>query len=131
MMPKTATATARKHTIVPALVLVLAGRVSQAGTDPDTACRCCAMQVVDRQTGRGVPLVELKTTSGIRYYADSNGIVAFCEPGLMDREVFFSVHSHGYTFPKDGFGLQGTRLKTTPGATATIQADRVNIAERP
>jgi len=89
-----------------------------------------AIQVVDRQTGRGVPLVELRTTNNIRYVTDSHGIVAFHEPGLMDREVFFFVESHGYEFPKDGFGYRGTRLKTTPGSTATLKVTRLNIAER-
>lgn len=41
--------------------------------------------VVDEETGRGVPLVELKTTSRVRSYTDSNGIVAFYEPELMDQ----------------------------------------------
>lgn len=44
------------------------------------------IQVVDRQSGRGVPLVELRTVNNIRCFTDSNGIVAFYEPGLMDRE---------------------------------------------
>src|SRR5690348_1106772 len=42
-----------------------------------------AIQVVDEQTGRGVPLVELQTTSAVSYYTDSNGLIAFDEPGLM------------------------------------------------
>jgi hypothetical protein len=86
--------------------------------------------VVDRQTGRGVPLVELRTVSNVRYFTDSNGIVAFYEPGLMDQDVFFFVESHGYEFPKDGFGFRGIRLKTTPGASAAVKIDRLNIAER-
>ncbi|MFC1633401.1 hypothetical protein ACFL5Z_01055 [Planctomycetota bacterium] len=88
------------------------------------------IQVVDRQTGRGVPLVQLRTTSNIRYYTDSNGIVAFHEPGLMDREVFFFVESHGYEFPKDGFGFRGRKLRTSTGGSAVIKIDRINIAER-
>ncbi|MEA3224728.1 MAG: hypothetical protein U9Q07_02170 [Planctomycetota bacterium] len=88
------------------------------------------IQVVDRQTGRGVPLVELRTVNSIRYLTDSNGIAAFHEPGLMDREVFFFVDSHGYEFPKDGFGYRGKRLKTTPGSSAVIKIVRLNIAER-
>ncbi len=88
------------------------------------------IQVVDRQSGRGAPLVELRTTNNIRYVTDSNGIVAFNEPGLMDRDVFFFVESHGYEFPKDGFGFRGTRLKTSPGGSAVIKIDRLNIAER-
>jgi hypothetical protein len=88
------------------------------------------IQVVDRQTGRGVPLVELRTTNNIRYYTDSNGIVAFYEPGLMDRDVFFFVESPGYEFPKDGFGMNGKRLKTSPGTSAVIKIGRLNVAER-
>ena len=88
------------------------------------------IQVVDGQTGRGVPLVELRTTNNIRYFTDSNGIVAFYEPGLMNREVFFFVESHGYEFPKDGFGFHGTRLKTISGGRAVIKINRINIAER-
>ncbi|MCX5644739.1 MAG: hypothetical protein NTZ17_08635 [Phycisphaerae bacterium] len=88
------------------------------------------IQVIDRQTGRGVPLVELRTTNSIRFFTDSNGIVAFREPGLMDREVFFFVESHGYEVPKDGFGYRGVRLRTTPGKEAAVKIDRLNIAER-
>jgi len=88
------------------------------------------IQVVDRQTGRGVPLVELRTTNNLRLFTDSNGIVAFREPGLMDREVFFFVESHGYEVPKDGFGYRGVRLKTVPGQEAVVRIDRLNIAER-
>lgn len=104
--------------------------VAQTAGDSKPDSPYFAIQVVDRQTGRGVPLVELRTTNHLRYVTDSHGIVAFHEPGLMDRDVFFHVESHGYKFPKDGFGYRGTRLKTTPGTTATIQIDRINIAER-
>jgi len=96
----------------------------------DSTNKYFKIQVMDRQTNRGVPLVELRTTNNTRYYTDSNGIVAYYEPGLMDREVFFFVESHGYEFPKDGFGMHGTRLKTTPGGNAIIKIDRHNIAER-
>jgi len=129
-MQRTTEAATQYHAIATALIVVLAGRSLQAAADRNASCPYFAIQVVDRQTGRGVPLVELKTTNSIRHYTDSNGIVAFCEPGLMDREVFFHVKSHGYEFPKDGFGYRGTRLRTTPGTTATIQIDRINIAER-
>ncbi|PYJ98700.1 MAG: hypothetical protein DME23_11355 [Verrucomicrobia bacterium] len=39
--------------------------------------------VLDDQTGRGVPLVELRTVNNISLWTDSNGIIAFDEPGLM------------------------------------------------
>src|SRR5262245_22741779 len=89
-----------------------------------------AVEVVDDQTGRGVPLVELTTTSNVTYVTDSAGIVAFDEPGLMNQRVFFHVQSHGYEFRKDGFGIRGVALDITPGGSAQIKIKRLNIAER-
>jgi hypothetical protein len=86
--------------------------------------------VIDAQTKRGVPLVELRTTNEVRYYTDSNGVVAFHEPALMDRDVHFRIWSHGYEFPADGFGTRGKTLHATSGGTATLEIRRVNIAER-
>ena len=88
------------------------------------------IRVVDAQTGRGVPLVELETTAHQRFYTDSAGVIAFNEPGLMGREVWFGVRSDGYEFPKDGFGNAGVRLKTEAGRNAEIKLKRVNLAER-
>ncbi|MGB2862779.1 MAG: hypothetical protein WBC05_05575, partial [Sedimentisphaerales bacterium] len=118
--------------LIPALALsglVMAAEQGSSSTY-DSSNKYFKIQVVDRQTGRGVPLVELRTTNNTRYFTDSNGIVAYYEPGLMDKEVFFFVESHGYEFPKDGFGFHGTRLKTSPGGSAVIKIDRHNIAER-
>jgi hypothetical protein len=86
--------------------------------------------VLDSKTDRGVPMVELATVNGIVSITDSAGVIAFDEPGLMNQDVFFTVKSHGYTFPKDGFGFAGTRLHVTPGGSATLKIERVNIAER-
>jgi hypothetical protein len=99
-------------------------------------CHCArahdyfAIKVVDDQTSRGVPLVELETVNNIRYMTDSNGLVAFDEPGLMDQTVFFHVRSHGYEFPKDGFGFRGKALHVTKGGSAELKIKRLNIAER-
>jgi len=89
-----------------------------------------AIEVVDEQSGRGVPMVELQVTSGARYYTDSNGLVAFYEPGLMNRRVWFAISSHGYEFPPDGLGIRGAALQTTPGGSAKLKIKRLNIAER-
>jgi len=89
-----------------------------------------AIEVVDDQTGRGVPLVELTTTSGVTCITDSAGLVAFDEPGLMNQRVFFSVKSHGYEFRKDGFGIRGIALDVKPGGSAQLKIKRLNIAER-
>jgi len=61
---------------------------------------------------------------------DSNGVVAFREPGLMDQTVFFHVAGHGYEFPKDGFGIRGKQVKVAPGGSVILKVDRINIAER-
>ena len=73
-----------------------------------------AIEVVDEQTGRGVPLVELTTTGGITYVTDSAGLVAFDEPELLGRRVHFAVQSHGYEFRKDGFGFGAWRWRRSP-----------------
>jgi hypothetical protein len=88
------------------------------------------IHLVDDQTGRGIPLMELRTVNDIALYSDSAGWVAFQEPGLMRREVFFAITGPGYEYPKDGFGFRGVRLTTTPGATVTVKVKRTIIAER-
>jgi hypothetical protein len=88
------------------------------------------IEVVDEQTGRGVPLVELRTTSQIRLYTDSGGLAVFNEPGLMGQTVFLFVESPGYEFPADGFGMRGIALDVQPGKTAKIKLKRINIAQR-
>jgi hypothetical protein len=86
--------------------------------------------VVDDQTGRGVPLVEVATVNHLRFVTDNAGRAAFHEPGLMGREVFFSVRSHGYEFPKDGFGNAGKILTPKAGDRAVLRLQRRNVAER-
>lgn len=88
------------------------------------------IKIVDAETGRGIPLVELKMTNNILYYTDSAGVVAFNEPGLMDQSVFFHLSSDGYDFPADMFGNRGQAVQITPGGMITIEMNRVNIAER-
>src|SRR3989440_5680909 len=110
------------------LLFALLLGVSTLRAEP--ASKYFKIQVVDEQTNRGVPLVELKTTADVSYFTDSNGLVAFDDPGLMGKQVFFFVKSHGYEFPKDGFGYRGTKLNVTEGGSATIKIKRINIAER-
>ena len=89
------------------------------------------IQVVDEATGRGIPLIEMRTVNDVRGVTDNAGWIAFYEPGLMDREVWFYLSHHpGYEREKDGFGYTGARLKIYPGGTATVKLKRLNIAER-
>ena len=112
------------------LFAVLALAVSSSMLSADGSPKPFAITVVDDQTGRGVPLVELRTVNNIRLVTDSNGVAAFDEPGLMNQRVFFHVSSHGYEFPKDGFGIRGQALQIKPGGEATLRIKRINIAER-
>lgn len=89
-----------------------------------------ALQVVDAETGRGVPLVELKTVTDVSFITDSQGLVAIDDPDLLGRRVFFHVDSHGYEFPQDGFGNRGTAIDVRPGESATLKINRRNVAER-
>ncbi len=88
------------------------------------------IRVVDAETGRGVPLVELQTVNATKFVTDNAGRVAFLEPDLMGRDVFFSVRSHGYAMKKDGFGFTGTRVTPRAGSVCEIKLPRTNIAER-
>src|SRR5437773_8100602 len=109
-------------------VVLLAHGVGRAGEPPPGPY--FAIEVVDGQTGRGVPMVELQTTAGVRYYTDSNGLVAFYEPGLMGKRVWFGVAAHGYEFPPDGFGSRGASLEAKAGGSARLTVQRLNVAER-
>jgi len=101
--------------------LLLSASVFHAA--PDDANKYFAVKVVDDETGHGVPLVELRTVNDLRYFTDSNGVVAFREPGLMEKDVFFYVASHGYEYPKDGFGIRGAALHVTAGGAAKLLAN--------
>ncbi len=112
------------------LLAVAAPLLHAADEPPGVKEPYFGIRVVDGQTGRGVPLVELRTTNEIVLHTDSAGWVAFHEPGLMGREVFFGLSSPGYEYPADGFGSRGVRLVPAPGASATVTMRRVNVAER-
>jgi hypothetical protein len=112
------------------LAFPLIAGVARSDPPPPEPDGYFAIEIVDEQTGRGVPMVELQATNGARYVTDSAGVAAFFEPGLMGKRVFFAVSAHGYEFPKDGFGIRGVVLETKPGGVARLKIKRINIAER-
>ena len=81
------------------------------------------IQVVDAETGRGVPLVELTPQNGTRVVTDSNGIVAFNQAALMNQNVPFDFRSYGYS----NFGQT---LHPTNGGNVQVTIGRNNLAER-
>ncbi len=117
-----------KTKFIPGLALALSGCLLVAQAAETNVY--FKIHVVDAQTGRGVPLVKLETTAHQRFYTDSAGVVAFNEPGLMGHDVWFSVSSDGYEYPKDGYGYAGVKLKPEAGRSAEIKLKRINIAER-
>lgn len=88
------------------------------------------ISIVDDKTGRGVPLVELRTSNNIRFYSDSNGAVAIDDPDLLGQSVYFRISSPGYSYPKDAFGNRGITLTLTPGGKSVVKVTRENVAER-
>jgi hypothetical protein len=116
-----------------ALVGVCLGPLARSDdgpASPPARPRVFRIQVIEEGTGRGVPLVELRTVNQVRYITDSNGIVAFDDPGLFNRKIFFTVSSHGYEMEKDGFNFRGKALEIKDGGTAQIVIRRLNIARR-
>jgi hypothetical protein len=88
------------------------------------------IRVLDAETGRGIPLVEVRTQSWIRYFTDSNGLVAFYEPSLMDQDSYLFINSEGYDHPKDILGNSGFVINPSISDSIVIRMNRVNIAER-
>jgi hypothetical protein len=95
-----------------------------------SAAEPCRVEVVDKQNGWPVPLVQLRTTHSTVFVTDNAGVIALDTPELMGREVWFDVLGHGYEVKKDGFGMRGVRLKPEPGKTLRVELKRVNIAKR-
>ncbi|MBL9172944.1 MAG: hypothetical protein JNL10_05375 [Verrucomicrobiales bacterium] len=104
----------------------LQGRDSVSGAPADWF----ELEVMDAATGRGVPLISLRTVNQVRLWTDSAGRVAFLEPGMMNRDVFVFVEGDGYEFPKDGFGNAGLQVHPIPGRSRRIKVRRTDIAER-
>lgn len=113
---------------VSAVLFVLAAAGWQYRTAAEE--RPFVIRVIDESTGRGVPMVELRTTAATRHYSDSQGVVAFQEPGWMGRRVFFYVASDGYRLAPDGFGFEGQAFTVEPGKQVTLPIQRTMIAQR-
>lgn len=103
--------------------LLLACTIAHAGSN------YFKITVVDQATGRGVPLVELSTSNALSFWTDSNGIIAFYEPALMDQRIRFTARSDGYELPGSPPD-SSLVIDVKPGGSTAIKLRRVNIAER-
>jgi hypothetical protein len=95
-----------------------------------TASEYFVIRVIDEETERGVPLVELKLPDEVKYWTDSAGIAALAEPSLQGSEVFLSISSHGYEYPKETPYGRGTFVNVEPGEILELWVRRTMIAER-
>lgn len=128
--------TSRYRWIVVSAAIVVTQIIHSVASIPKTSAeegqsgQPFGIQVVDSETGRGVPMIELCTTNEIRLVTDNAGWVAFDEPGLVGEKVFFAVEGHGYEFPADGFGNRGKAFEVRPAKTERLEIKRKNVAER-
>jgi hypothetical protein len=88
------------------------------------------IRVIDAETKKGVPMVGLIPLTQQRYYSDSNGLIAFNEPGLMEKDVYFEVLSEGYQYPQNLGDKRAVTLFTKSGDSAIIEIRRTSVAER-
>jgi len=88
------------------------------------------IRVIDAETKKGVPMVGLVPLTQERYYSDSNGLIAFNEPGLMEKDVYFEVMSEGYEYPQNLGDKRAATLFTKSGDSVTIEIRRTSVAER-
>jgi len=97
---------------------------------PEASPAAFRVTVVDADTGRGIPAVELRTTDDRTFYTDSAGVIALQDSDLLGRRVFFGVRSFGYTYERQPFGWPGTVLDAASGGAAVLEMRRRNVAER-
>lgn len=90
----------------------------------------CRIEVVDRENGWPVPLVELRTVDNVAFITDNAGVIACDAPEMMGRETWFTVSSPGYEARADGFGMHGVRLTPQSGETLRVEVDRTMVAKR-
>jgi len=88
------------------------------------------IRVVDADTGRGVPLVELKLPNEVKYWTDSAGVAALDEPSFVESEVFIAIRSHGYEYSEETPLGRGACVRIEPGRMKELRIHRTMIAER-
>jgi hypothetical protein len=99
-------------------------------TDHSPESKYFEIRVIDRETGRGIPLIGLTPLNNATLFTDSKGFIAFYEPGLMHENLYFKIDGEGYQFKRDKTGREAVTLFTKPGDSATILMTRTVPAER-
>jgi hypothetical protein len=93
-------------------------------TGPPASTDFFQFHLIDRETGKGVPLIEVRTSTKT-FLSDNQGIVAYYELDGMDQNVQFEIKGHGYTYSGGTLSLFAQR-----GGGKTLVLDRQNVATR-
>lgn len=112
------------------LAIALPLLLSVACTLPGARVPAFRVSVVDQETGRGIPAVELRTNDDRSFFTDSAGVIAIVDADLLGRRVFFEIRSFGYEYEQRSFGRPGLALDVAPGTTTLLKMRRHDVAER-
>lgn len=87
---------------------------------------------IDSVTGNGIPMIIIQSTYKTRYISDSNGYIAFFEPGLMNLSISFTIEdAAGYHAKVDAWtNLELIQIQTTSGEESIVKLNRTQISER-
>ena len=81
--------------------------------------------VLDAADDTPIAGATLTTVNDVVYTTDQNGVIAYYEPGLMGKKVWFFPQRDGYDVPVDFFGYHGKALQVDEGGSAQIAMNRV------
>lgn len=109
------------------IALLFAGQISGCATLSDAYFN---IRFVDVNNGRGIPLVEIETTHGVRFVSDSAGYIAILPFSAGVQRQFFYVRSHGYLLENTPPKAEGLVIEISAGGERQIPMIRKNIAER-
>ncbi|KAF0973801.1 hypothetical protein FDP41_007188 [Naegleria fowleri] len=93
------------------------------------------VQFIDSETKRGIPMIQISTTSDITYVSDSNGVIAMLEPGLSGHSIWISIPSDGqYQFMNGSDPVVGVSGISIPFHSSSLpivlEMKRLKLAER-
>jgi hypothetical protein len=109
---------------LPSLIIALIFLPTLSGAAP------FQIKIIDSENGWPVPLVKLTTTGNLTFITDNAGLVAIDAPELINRDVWFTSSSDGYTIKDDSFGNRGFRATIAPDQIKTFAIERTAIAKR-
>ena len=64
--------------------------------------------------------MQLRTVHQVVVESDANGVAAFYEPGLMERDVWFGTRGPPWEMDPDWLGFTGATLSISAGGSATV-----------